>query len=163
MKALFYQFGSICFLLSFWMGCNNKQSKVIEKMDDVKSTEYAETVVIGHGGGITGATTQYIIEGNGQLTKTYGMPTAKMDTTLMGKLSIEQLKQVHEGLDSLKLKELVFNHPGNMSWFIAIEVGDSLQNKIIWGEPNKQKVDEVVKNYHNTLLKWVQDMENDKQ
>ncbi|MGB1242509.1 MAG: hypothetical protein ACPG49_08310 [Chitinophagales bacterium] len=163
MKALFYQFGGICFLFSFWMGCNNKQSKVMEKTEDVKAVEYTETIVIGHGGGITGATTQYIIKGDGQLTKTYGMPTGKMDTTLLSKLSTEKLKQVHEGLDSLKLKEISFNSPGNMSWFIAIEAGDSLQNKITWGQPAKQKVDETIKNYHNTILKWVQEMENEKQ
>ena len=163
MKALFYQFGCICFLLSFWMGCNNKQNKVMEKTGEVKATEYTSRVVIGQSGGVTGATTQYIIAENGQLTKTYGMPTGKVDTTVMSKLSEEQLKQVHEGLDSLKLKEMSFNQPGNMNWFITIEEGDSLQNKILWGEPNEKKVDAAVKNYHKTILEWIHEMERDKQ
>ena len=135
----------------------------MEKSNDMKATEYIESVTVGHGGGITGATTQYTIKGDGQVTKTHGMPSSKMDTTLMSKLSAERLKQVHEGLDSLKLKEISFNYPGNMSWFIAIEVEDSLQNRITWGVPNEKKVDEAVKKYHNTLLEWVQEMENEKQ
>ena len=120
-------------------------------------------LLVGHGGGVTGATTQYIIEGNGAVTKTYGMPTAKMDSTIMSKLSMERLKQVHEGLDSLKLKEVSFNYPGNMSWFIAIEQGDSLQNKITWGVPNEKKVKPAIKTYHNTILEWLREMENEKQ
>jgi len=163
MKTLFCQFGSILFLFSFWTACNNQQSQVMEKTNDMKAVEYAERVIVGHGGGITGATTQYIIEGNGNVTKTYGMPTGKMDSTAMSKLTTEHLKQVHEGLDSLKLKEISFNHPGNMTWFITIEQGDSLKNTIQWGVPNDKKVDPAIKTYHNTVLEWVQEMENNEQ
>ncbi len=128
--------------------------------DDVKAIEYAETIIVGHAGGITGATTQYIIKGDGQVTKTYGMPRGKVDSTAMSKLEVAQLKQLHEGLDSLKLKEVTFNHPGNMNWFITIEQGDSLQHTILWGAPNEKKIDANIKTYHNTVLEWIQQMEN---
>lgn len=160
MRTFFYQFGAFFFILSFWMSCNNKQGNALKKGNDVKAVEYAETIIVGHAGGITGAATQYIIEGNGQVTKTYGMPAGKVDSTTMSKLEVAQLKQLHEGLDSLKLKEVTFNHSGNMNWFITIEQGDSLQHTILWGVPNEKKIAPNIKTYHNTVLEWVQQMEN---
>ncbi|MEZ4886289.1 MAG: hypothetical protein R3E32_16255 [Chitinophagales bacterium] len=135
----------------------------MKKTGDIMATEYAETVIVGHGGGFTGAVTQYIIATDGQITKTYGMPSKDADTISLSRVSEEQLKQIHEGLDSLQLKGISFNYPGNMNWFITIEQGDSIKNTILWGEPNDHKIDAAIKTYHNTVLEWVQQIENDKQ
>ncbi len=87
------------------------------------------SLVFGSGGGITGATTEYILHYDGTVEKTNSLTKETSPVTkIAAKNSKTLFKEfLNDGLDTLK-----FSSPGNMSYFVGYK-NDSVTQKILWG------------------------------
>ena len=86
-------------------------------------------LIFGSGGGMTGATNEYILHYDGVVEKNNSLTNETTQVTkIAGKKSKELFKQfLNDGLDTLS-----FSSPGNMSYFVGFN-NDSVTHKIIWG------------------------------
>ena len=111
------------FLLAclFTACCNHKE---------VVSMPAADYFLFGSGGGITGKYTEFKLHNDGTIeqknfaTETYE-PYAKVDQSEMLPLFGE--------LEKLALQDFQFSHPGNMTQYIEVHDGTSV-NRVKWGD-----------------------------
>jgi len=87
------------------------------------------SLIFGSGGGISGATNEYILHYDGSIEKVNSLTNETVQVTTVSKKKSRILYQtfLNEGLDTLS-----FSIPGNMSYFIGYR-NDTLIHKIIWG------------------------------
>lgn len=88
-------------------------------------------ILITEGGGFSGQTTQHIILENGQVFVRTIYPASIKETD---KLDRKTVRQIFDKVDSLKLSELDFQHPGNMTYSLASMEGKTFY-EIKWGDP----------------------------
>ena len=108
-----------------------------------------DKLVFGSGGGFTGQYETYTLLDNGVLFVGNGaagsglvraMPLDKTTTT-----------QMFTNFSSLGLDKMIVRDPGNLSYFVERQVGDT-KHRLTWGG-NQQKVPEVVEKYYLNLYK----------
>ncbi|RAW00615.1 hypothetical protein [Pseudochryseolinea flava] len=110
-----------------------------------------DAVVVGSGGGFTGAVTAYKITSKGKVFKGNGV--TDIEYTACAKIKKSKAKKiirsVHQQVDAIKS----FNHPGNMYTFIAIE-SKGEQTRLTWGD-NKIPAPENLKNLYADIMNSV--------
>ncbi len=112
---------------------------------------FPSMLTIGNGGGFTGEVTAYHILGNGDVLKTSTL--GGRDTTFLKTLSPEELRQIHNQSENLKLKSTKFNHPGNMYYFVNL-TDPQHTHRITWGH-HTHKIPEPIRNFYKKTLDLV--------
>jgi len=144
MKGLFLTLTVILFLLS----CKTTEQNTSNQLPEGK--RYA----IGQGGGFTGVYSEFILSENGQVHK--------YDFKYDREVYFKDLKKVDliyflEKIEELGLEGLEMNNPGNMTKYIDVRYGRNSVNKIVWGHPNYNPDEEMVKLHeemYNILSTW---------
>lgn len=116
-------------------------------LNSIKPT-FNATLIFGSGGGFTGATVRYIIPPDGTVTRIRTkMP---QDTMVVKKLTNKELNSLQQEALQLRLHQMNFKFPGNMSYFIEY-AGKDEKNTITWGD-FKNPVPPDVQNYYNRAM-----------
>ncbi|MDG1476354.1 MAG: hypothetical protein P8Q14_04355 [Vicingaceae bacterium] len=144
MKGLFLTLTVILFLFS----CKTTKQNTSNQLPEGK--RYA----IGQGGGFTGVYSEFILSENGQVHK--------YDFKYDREVYFKDLKKVDliyflEKIEALGLEGLEMKNPGNMTKYIDIRYGRNSINKIVWGHPNYNPDEEMVKLHeemYNILSTW---------
>lgn len=107
-------------------------------------------LVFGNGGGFTGIYTTY------ELLEDGNVYTLLPDSTLqpVKKLRRKQTREIFAQADKLKMAQPVFNHPGNLTWFIKYHA-DGAVTEYKWGDANASVPDGIKDLYNqlNTIVK----------
>jgi hypothetical protein len=140
MKLLF--FCSFVCLMFFNSTCQPKN-----KLGDVAK------VAFGSSGGVTAFKKQYELIASGKLTLIEGQITGNKNSKYVKTLSQKEMREIAKKLESLKLEEVKFNNPGNMSYFLNIIKNDSTKNEITWG--GSDTVPPKVREFYEFLLSKV--------
>ena len=99
---------------------------------DAASTAAPDYFVFGSGGGITGKYTEFKVHNDGTIeqknftTEAYE-PYAKVDRS--------EVLPLFDELEKLALQDFQFSHPGNMTQYIEVHDGTSV-NRVKWGDRN---------------------------
>jgi len=107
----------------------------------------ATQLIFGDGGGITGATTSFILLENGQIFKHYSLDNSTME---VGKIKRKQAKQLLQGAQALGMGEMDVNEPGNLYYFLELKT-ERDSHRCNWGAQGYQ-VDEKLKEFRQKLL-----------
>ena len=113
------------FFGSLFPGCNSTKYTPADYPD--------VQIIFGKGGGISGAVTEYCIFENGTVFKKQGMMDAAYEK--IGRLPSNQVSQLLENMETLKIEESKFTHPGNLYSFIEIK-NTANPTRITWGDIN---------------------------
>ncbi|MEM8523562.1 MAG: hypothetical protein AAGG68_02905 [Bacteroidota bacterium] len=108
----------------------------------------SKQIIFGNGGGITGATTSYILLQNGQVFKSNSLQN---DTTALLKIKPKIAKQYFEQLNDLDWQKVGSSQPGNTYQFVTYKTVDSTQ-RIAWGAAGYE-VPTNLKNIYDALKK----------
>lgn len=111
-----------------------------------------QVVIVGSGGGFTGATTAYKITSKGEVLK--GSGVAEIKYTECAKIKKSKAKKIIDeaSREALLIKE--FNHPGNMYSFLSIEKEKEEQTRLTWGDKNTP-APEKIRQLHADIMKTV--------
>jgi len=127
-----------------------KSAKEVEATKLPEGKRYA----IGQGGGFTGDYSEFILSENGQVHK-YDF---KYDREVYFKdLKKADLIYFLETIEELSLEGMEINHPGNITKYIDVRYGRNSINKIVWGHPNYQTDEELMKLHaemYQLMSKW---------
>lgn len=105
------------------------------KVQEYTPTDYPNgQIVFGSGGGITGAVNETFIFDNGEVFSKNGLDT---NYVALKTLKSQVAKQVFNNVESLNLKEININKPGNMYNFIRIKDKD-VDHQIVWSGQNAE-------------------------
>ena len=126
---------------------------VLSLLISCKSSHYTPTsyhdrqLIIGSGGGVTGAIKEYAVFENGQLFINKGV---KGDWRELKSVSGRTVRKIFSKAESLGLDELKFNHPGNMSYYLIYKNGKK-SNEVKWGDANNQVPPEIAAFYQELI------------
>lgn len=87
-------------------------------------------IIFGKGGGMSGGVTEHAIFENGTVFKGTGMMEKTYEK--QGRIDSETLQNLLNNLETLKLSEIQFDHPGNRYSYIEIK-DNGLSHRITWG------------------------------
>ncbi len=119
---------------------------------DHKSTQSSTVnITFGSSGGMTAYIKRYELSPSGKLMLREGRIVANKESKLLKTLSKKEMHEISKKLELLKLEEIKFNHPGNMSYFLNIVTKDSTLNEITWGG-SEQAVPGKVKGFYEFLM-----------
>ncbi|MVM40631.1 FAD-binding oxidoreductase [Spirosoma sp. HMF3257] len=113
-----------------------------DKMPEVRKTSTAGTpatyklrqIIVGNGGGITGASTTYYLLENGKL---FGRRNRDVAFTYIGQQTAANTKRVFRSVEvNCKIKMTRFDNPGNIYKFVQWRKG-KLDYKVTWGAADK--------------------------
>ncbi len=121
------------------VGCKSQQ----HTPDDLPPNQ----LIFGDGGGITGATTSFILLENGQIFKTYSLTR---ETTEVGKIRKKQARELLAEAHAMGMENLDVNEPGNMYYFLELKT-DNGNHRCTWGAQGYE-VDEKLQNFRQKLL-----------
>lgn len=112
-------------------------------------------LVLGMGGGFTGAFSEYYLLENGQLFR-----SGSSDTTFsqIGKLAIEETEQLFSTYDILRFDELHLDEPGNRYFYIKRKSG-SKESKLLWG--HKELDNNAPAIFHKNFMNKIQNLQNE--
>jgi hypothetical protein len=110
-----------------------------------------KVIVIGTGGGFSGAVTAYKITEKGEVFKGNGL--AEIKYTLCAKIKKSKAKKLIQQASTEVEAIKDFNHPGNLYSFIAIESGND-KTRLTWGD-NNNPTPEKIRVLHADILKAV--------
>ncbi len=136
------------FILSIF-GINNCNSQ--QNLPDNYSKKQ---IGFGRGGGFTGDWTYYYLLDNGDLFK---KNLRDKDYTRLKTIDKKTVKSIFEKINEADFKNIKFDHPGNMSYFVEIK-NKNTSNKVCWGDvsnPVPANVGEIYK----TLNSFVKDLQ----
>lgn len=125
-----------------------------------KSSKYTPStypdlqIIFGKGGGISGAINEYCVFENGTVFKRQGMMNAPFEK--IGRLSQDNIRQLLDNMETLKVTESEFTHPGNLYSYVEIKNHDS-PTRITWGHEQIPVPDNIqlyfdLLNHHVTNL-----------
>ncbi len=136
MKLIYFLLVSVCLL----MACKTAKKTI-------SRTTNNEQIRFGHGGGFTGAVTEYCLKQNGDLYK-----KALGD---ISKLSISQKEgdRCFSKCDSIQFREIELDNPGNRYAYIAHHRNDSI-HRVTWN-PHQPNLSPSLVEFHNMLLALV--------
>ncbi len=110
-------------------------------------------IVFGNGGGFTGLETTFVLQQNGQLFK------LNMDSTYteLGMLSAEETQKYFDKLEECKVKEVDFNNPGNMYFFLEEKEGTDT-HRLVWGDERMGMPADSINSLHGQLIRLARDI-----
>lgn len=110
-------------------------------------------IVVGNGGGFTGAVSSYYLLDNGAVYR-----TGRTDTSFIevGKMEINEIANVFQNYTSLKIDAMELNEPGNRYYFIEKQEGDQ-KHKVQWGY--KELSDKSLATYHAVLMSKIKKLD----
>lgn len=109
----------LAMLLWFGAGCKK------HTIDDLPATQ----LHFGSGGGFAGAYTDYLLLENGQCFKKESLNGSYQS---IGKVKKPEAKALFNQWETSKLAEMSFKHPGNLYYFVAMEV-EGQTHRLTWG------------------------------
>jgi len=86
-------------------------------------------LIIGRGGGISGEVSTYTLLENGQVFYNNSLTKENAEIKSINK---KEATSFFQKMDSLKLSEMNFEHPGDMYYFLE-EVNGEERYRVIWG------------------------------
>lgn len=104
-------------------------------------------LVFGDGGGITGATTAYILLENGQIFKAYSLDNSM---TEVGKIKKKQAQTLMTEARELGMEDMDVDQPGNMYYFLELKT-DNGDYRCTWGAQGYE-VNEQLRDFRQKLL-----------
>jgi hypothetical protein len=93
----------------------------------------SDRIVLGSGGGYTGAYSGYIIHGDGKVAGWRGVGAARDSVRPLFTLSRDSTDRYFDQLESMKFTTIDFNSPGNFTYLLELEHGDS-SHIVRWGD-----------------------------
>lgn len=127
-----------CLFLVTLSSCKSQQY-TIETLPD-------KQLVFGRGGGISGEVSTYIILENGQV---FHKNSLTQEHSEIKSISKKKAVSYFQKMNSLKLSELNFDHPGNMYYFLE-EVNGEERHRVTWGS-NDYEVSSECKDFYKEL------------
>ncbi|MFK8006459.1 MAG: hypothetical protein AB8H03_08815 [Saprospiraceae bacterium] len=113
------------------------------KVQEYTPTDYPKSqIIFGSGGGITGAVNETFIFDNGKVFSKNGLDT---NYVALKTLKSQVVEQVFSNVESLNLRKINMDKPGNMYNFIRIKDKD-VDHQIVWSEKNEE-TKEIIKFY----------------
>jgi len=91
------------------------------------------TIIVGKGGGVTGAVTEYQLLSSGAIMKKNGLTS---ELTEVKKISAEDLAVVKQKFDNLNLSTVNYNKPGNIYYYIGNQTGLKM-HRVTWAGPDE--------------------------
>lgn len=121
------------------------------KSGDIYKNDKDHSIIFGSGGGFTGATEQYEINGKGSLIKV-SLPG---DTTLLPSISKSQRQYLRQLVNSDSLSRISFNNYANMTSFIYVKVKEKSVYSFHWNGESKSLPAPLfaLDSFLNTLVK----------
>lgn len=119
-----------------------------EVLSDNKST--GKTIIIGSGGGVTGAVTTYKLFEDGSLFENSSLNTALAQKKMS---SIKGIKEIQNQFDALNIDSIKLNEPGNMYFFVGYEK-DGKTHRCTWGL-NDVMVPQNLKTFYENLMSTI--------
>ncbi|WP_338873155.1 FAD-binding oxidoreductase [Spirosoma sp. SC4-14] len=112
------------------------------------ATYTGKQVVVGNGGGFTGASTSYYLLENGQL---FGRRSHDTTFTFLAKQTTTNTKRIFSKVEnSCKIKKTRFDHPGNVYTFVQWRKGKT-SYKVTWGATGKKAPSNYPKFYNSFM------------
>ncbi len=108
--------------------------------------EKRDEIHFGQGGGISGATTHYILLEDGRL---FRQPWRDTTLTYLDTWPGIFTRQMFLNYHSLKLDTVNYNEPGDLYYFVEYHTPKKPPHRIVWGKPGFQPADNLVKYYNN--------------
>lgn len=100
-------------------------------------------IILSEGGGVSGQTTQYIILENGQVFQKTIYPAGLKELNKLKKSTVEE---IFDRVGNIKIEEIKFQHPGNMTYSLSLKSGQELY-EISWGDPGSPVPPSVLECY----------------
>jgi hypothetical protein len=133
------RFTFLCLLcVTDFASCRSQQKSV--------GTYTSRQLIFGSGGGFSGQVIEYILQENGQLSRSNSLSE---ENKVLGTLPQKEVQRYFEQAQQLKLSALNFKHPGNMYYFIRLKEGENVQ-EVVWGDADHQ-VPTQVQDLYQTL------------
>ncbi len=110
----------------------------------VSRTSQKEQIRFGHGGGFTGAITEYCLKNNGELYKKAAGEITKIS------ISKKEAELCFSKKDSIQFREITLDSPGNRYAFISHHGNDSI-HRVTWN-PHQPALSPSLIEFHNMLL-----------
>ena len=104
-------------------------------IDDLPATQ----LHFGSGGGFAGAYTEYLLLENGQCFKKESL---NGDYQAIGKTKKSEAKALFSQWETAKLAEMDFKHPGNLYYFVAMDV-EGQTHRLTWGASGHSADDQL--------------------
>lgn len=104
-------------------------------VDDLPTTQ----LHFGSGGGFAGAYTEYLILENGQCFKKESLNDSYKS---IGKAKKSATKALFSQWETAKLGAMDFKHPGNLYYFVAMEVEGQI-HRLSWGASGHSAADQL--------------------
>lgn len=104
-------------------------------------------IVIGKGGGFSGAYDEFSILENGQV---YKYNTITKERLLLGRMKKNFSEQVFNNYKLLKIGEKNINAPGNLNYFIEMKDGEN-SLKSIWSDQKNETNGELILFYKTAM------------
>lgn len=126
--------------------------KAVDNIKDVLSGNKPKgrVIIIGSGGGVTGAVTTYKVYEDGSLFENHTLNTNEPQK----KLSVlKNAEAIQKQFDALNIDAINLNAPGNMYFFVAYEK-DNLSHRCTWGA-NDVEVPENLKTFYTNLMNTI--------
>jgi len=120
------------------------------KVEKVPQSSY-DAIVIGSGGGFTGAVSQYVIDKTGKIILTNSLKPN--DSSLVRVLSEQELQHLYHQLDSIKARNITFSKPSNMYYFVGMTTNDSTQHRITWSD--MQLPPAAIKQFYDNTMQLI--------
>lgn len=117
-------------------------SALKDRVNDLK-----RILILGTGGGVTGAVTEYRIDDEGVIyekNSITGSPSRKKA------LKVEQFSNVIQRFEALNIDALKLNDPGNIYYYVGYEQNGDIK-KVTWGNVN-EAVPEALKSYYEFMI-----------
>ncbi|WP_080054111.1 FAD-binding oxidoreductase [Spirosoma aerolatum] len=130
-----------------------------DQMPQVRKTASASTptnykgrqIIVGSGGGVTGASSAYYLLENGKL---YGRRTRDTTFTFIGQQTAANTKRVFTIAEvNCKIKATKFDQPGNLYKFVQWRKG-KVSHKVTWGAVDK-KVPENYPKFYDSFMAMI--------
>lgn len=125
-------------------------SKKATILDEYKG----DKIIFGNGGGFSGATTSIMLLENGEI---YRVGSNENDFKLMGQLKKNVTKNQFMTYETMGLKKIDLNEPGNRYFFIS-KIVDGKEHKILWGK-NKLE-NNIPKLYYDNMMSLAEAVES---
>jgi len=132
-----------------------KSSGGIKAASNIKDTltenkPKGRTIIIGFGGGVTGAVTTYKIYEDGSLFESNSHNIHEAQKKLK---VLSDAKAIQSQFDALKIDDIKLNAPGNVYFFVAYEE-DRKSHRCTWGA-NDVQAPENLKTFYDSLMKTI--------
>lgn len=129
------------FLLFFTIGCHPDK--------DFPTRFKGEMIRFGQGGGFSGAVTEFVLLDDGRL---FQKPWRDTSVVFMVRWEKKFTDQIFNNYKTLDLKNLTYNEPGDLYYFIDYQSGDNPHHRIVWGKPGFHPEENLV-TYYNVLFR----------